>query len=96
MTDRTTIAFFPEPGAWGPTNNCVAIANVLMERGHRIVFVIDESFTGELEAKGFEERLMRMAPPEENADPDGRSLGRVHPGDRAGVPQADDRADRDR
>ena len=70
MTDGKTIAFFPEPGAWGPTNNCVAIANVLRERGHRIVFVVDESFRGVLEAKGFEERLMRMAPPEENADPD--------------------------
>src|SRR4029079_19481187 len=46
------------------------MANVLRERGHRIVFVIDESFTGILEKKGFEERLMRMAPPEENADPD--------------------------
>jgi MGT family glycosyltransferase len=70
LTDGKTIAFFPEPGAWGPTNNCVAMANVLKERGHRIVFVIDESFTGVLEKKGFEERLMRMAPPEENADPD--------------------------
>ena len=70
MSDRRTIAFFPEPGAWGPTNNCVAIANVLKERGHRIVFVVDESFEGVLEAKGFEERMMRMAPPEENADPD--------------------------
>jgi MGT family glycosyltransferase len=69
MTDAKTIAFFPEPGAWGPTNNCVAIANVLLERGHRIVFVADESFEGVLEAKGFEERLMRMSPPEENADP---------------------------
>jgi MGT family glycosyltransferase len=69
MTEAKTIAFFPEPGAWGPTNNCVAIANVLMERGHRIVFVVDESFEGVLEAKGFEERMMRMAPPEENADP---------------------------
>ena len=69
MTDPKTIAFFPEPGAWGPTNNCIAIANVLHERGHRIVFVIDESFEGVLEAKGFEERMMRMSPPEENADP---------------------------
>jgi MGT family glycosyltransferase len=67
--DPKTIAFFPEPGAWGPTNNCVAIANVLAERGHRIVFVVDESFEGELAKRGFEERLMRMAPPEENADP---------------------------
>jgi MGT family glycosyltransferase len=70
VSDAKTIAFFPEPGAWGPTNNCVAMANVLLDRGHRIVFVIDESFKGILEAKGFEERLMRMAPPEENADPD--------------------------
>ena len=69
MTDRRTIAFFPEPGAWGPTNNCVAIADVLAERGHRIVFVVDESFEGVLAKRGFEERLMRMAPPEENADP---------------------------
>ena len=69
MTEAKTMAFFPEPGAWGPTNNCVAIANVLLDRGHRIVFVVDESFEGVLEAKGFEERMMRMAPPEENADP---------------------------
>ncbi|MBA3691150.1 MAG: glycosyl transferase [Actinobacteria bacterium] len=64
-----TIAFFPEPGAWGPTNNCVAIANMLIERGHRVVFVVDESFRGELDKRGFEERTMRMAPPEDNADP---------------------------
>jgi MGT family glycosyltransferase len=72
---QSTIAFFPEPGAWGPTNNCVAIANVLAERGHRIVFVVDESFTGVLEAKGFEERLMRMTPPEESPDPDADPWG---------------------
>ena len=64
-----TIAFFPEPGAWGPTNNCVAIANVLAERGHRVVFVVDESFAGELDKRGFEEHLMRMAPPDEDAEP---------------------------
>ncbi len=69
MADAKTIVFFPEPGAWGPTNNCVAIAEVLRERGHRIVFVVDTSFEGLLGAKGFEERGMRMAPPEENADP---------------------------
>jgi MGT family glycosyltransferase len=69
MADAKTIIFFPEPGAWGPTNNCVAIAEVLRERDHRIVFVVDASFEGLLEAKGFEERGMRMAPPEESADP---------------------------
>jgi MGT family glycosyltransferase len=67
MTDEGTIAFFPEPGAWGPTNNLVAMANHLKERGYRCVFVTDASFEGVLEAKGFEERLMRMAPAAETA-----------------------------
>jgi MGT family glycosyltransferase len=35
---------------------------VLRRRGHRVVFVIEESFAGTLAAKGFEERLMRLAP----------------------------------
>ncbi len=56
-----TIVFFPE-GAYGPTNNCVGIGQVLQERGHRVVFVIEESFAGTLEAQGFEERLMRLGP----------------------------------
>jgi MGT family glycosyltransferase len=56
-----TIVFFPE-GAFGPTNNCVGIGDVLRRRGHRVVFVVEESFAGTLEAKGFEERLMRLAP----------------------------------
>jgi len=56
-----TIVFFPE-GAYGPTNNCVGIGQVLRERGHRVVFVIEESFAGSLEAQGFEERLMRLGP----------------------------------
>ena len=62
MTDARTIVFFPE-GAYGPTNNCVGIGSVLRERGHRVVFVVEESFAGTLEAKGFEERLMRLGPP---------------------------------
>src|SRR4029079_2151855 len=64
-----TIVFFPE-GAFGPTNNCVGIANVLRQRGHRVVFVVEESFGGALAAKGFEERLMRLqAPPEAPEEP---------------------------
>jgi MGT family glycosyltransferase len=59
-----TIIFFPE-GAYGPTNNCVGIGDVLRRRGHRVVFVLEESFAGSLEAKGFEERLMRLGPPPE-------------------------------
>ncbi len=64
-----TIVFFPE-GAFGPTNNCVGIGDVLRERGHRVVFVIEESFAGTLADKGFEERLMRLsAPPEQEKEP---------------------------
>jgi hypothetical protein len=59
-----TIVFFPE-GAFGPTNNCIGIGEVLKRRGHRLVFVVEESFAGTLEEKGFEERLMRLAPPPE-------------------------------
>ena len=62
--DAKTVVFFPE-GAFGPTNNCVGIGEVLRRRGHRVVFVIEESFAGTLEEKGFEERLMRLAPPPE-------------------------------
>jgi MGT family glycosyltransferase len=70
MSDgAATIVFFPE-GAYGPTNNCVGIGQVLRERGHRVVFVLEESFAGALEAQGFEERLMRLGPaPEVEEEP---------------------------
>lgn len=64
-----TFALFPEPGAWGPTNNLVAIAEVLRGRGHRVVFIVGSSFEGLLEEKGFEERSMRMSPEEEASAP---------------------------
>ena len=57
-----TVVFFPE-GAFGPTNNCIGIGDVLRRRGHRVVFILEQSFKGTLEAKGFEERLMRLSPP---------------------------------
>ena len=62
--DQPTVVFFPE-GAFGPTNNCVGIADVLRRRGARCVFVVEESFAGTLEAKGFEEARMRLKPPPE-------------------------------
>ena len=67
----STIAFFPE-GAYGPTNNCVGIGDVLRRRGHRVVFIVEESFAGALEAQGFEERLMRLAPPPEEPEVPGQ------------------------
>src|SRR5438874_8098437 len=70
MSERT-IVFFPE-GAFGPTNNCVGIGRVLQERGHRVVFVVEESFAGTLEAKGFEEARMRLAPPSDEPEVPGQ------------------------
>jgi MGT family glycosyltransferase len=63
-----TIAFFPE-SAYGPTNNCIGIGDVLRRRGHRVVFIAEQSFEGTLAEKGFEERLIRLAPPSD-ADED--------------------------
>jgi len=71
MTDPKTIVFFPE-GAFGPTNNCVGIGNVLRERGHRVVFVVEESFAGTLDTKGFEEATMRLAPPPQEPEVPGQ------------------------
>ena len=60
----STVVFFPE-GAFGPTNNCVGIGRVLLERRDRVVFVVEESFAGTLEVHGFDEALMRLKPPPE-------------------------------
>jgi MGT family glycosyltransferase len=72
MSDgASTVVFFPE-GAFGPTNNCVGIGDVLRRRGHRVVFIVEESFAGTLEEKGFEERLMRLTPPPETEEAPGQ------------------------
>jgi UDP:flavonoid glycosyltransferase YjiC (YdhE family) len=63
--------FFPE-GAYGPTNNCIGIGDVLRQRGHRVVFIVEESFAGRLEEKGFEERLMRLGPKPETEEVPGQ------------------------
>src|SRR5204863_10198107 len=47
---------------YGQTNNSVGIGQVLKARGARVVFVVEESFAGTLEAQGFEEALMRLKP----------------------------------
>jgi MGT family glycosyltransferase len=67
----STIVFFPE-GAFGPTNNCVGIGDVLRRRGHRVVFIVEESFAGTLEAQGFEERTMRLTPPPQTEEAPGQ------------------------
>ncbi len=57
-----TVLFMPE-SAYGPTNNCVGIGDVLRQRGHRVVFAAESSWRGRLEPLGFEEDLVDLAPP---------------------------------
>lgn len=56
-----TVVFFPE-AAFGATNNCIGIGEQLRARGHRVVFIVEDSFEGKLESRGFEERLVRLGP----------------------------------
>ena len=57
-----TVLFMPE-SAYGPTNNCIGIGDVLRRRGHRVVFAAEASWAGRLTALGFEEDLVHLAPP---------------------------------
>src|ERR1700747_793421 len=57
-----TILFMPE-SAYGPTNNCIGIGDVLRRRGHRVVFAAEASWKGRLEPLGFEEDLVDLSPP---------------------------------
>ena len=62
-----TILFWPE-SAYGPTNQCIGIGKVLLDRGHRVVFAAESSWKGRLEPLGFEEELVDLAaPPEDDA-----------------------------
>ncbi len=56
-----TVLFMPE-SAFGPTNNCIGIGDVLRQRGHRVVFAAEASWEGRLEPLGFEEDLVDLAP----------------------------------
>jgi len=64
-----TILFMPE-SAYGPTNNCIGIGDVLRRRGHRVVFAAEASWKGRLEPLGFEEDLVDLAPPPVSGAPD--------------------------
>ncbi|WP_093799475.1 glycosyltransferase [Streptomyces sp. Wb2n-11] len=66
---RLTVLFVPE-SAYGPTNNCVGIADVLRRRGHRVVFAAEASWKGRLAALGFEEDLVDLAPPPADGAPE--------------------------
>jgi MGT family glycosyltransferase len=62
MAQPLTVLFMPE-SAYGPTNNCIGIGDVLRRRGHRVVFAAERSWDGKLEKLGFVEDLVDLAPP---------------------------------
>jgi len=67
MPERSlTILFMPE-SAYGPTNNCIGIGDVLRRRGHRVVFAAEASWKGRLETLGFTEDLVDLAAPASDA-----------------------------
>jgi MGT family glycosyltransferase len=62
MAQPLTVLFMPE-SAYGPTNNCIGIGDVLRRRGHTVVFAAERSWSGKLETLGFVEDLVDLAPP---------------------------------
>jgi len=69
MAAPLTVLFMPE-SAYGPTNNCIGIGDVLRRKGHRVVFAAEASWAGRLGPLGFVEDLVDLAPPPE-PDPSG-------------------------
>ena len=68
MTERPlTVLFMPE-SAYGPTNQCIGVGDILRRRGHRVVFAAERSWQGKLTALGFGEDLVDLAPPAGDAD----------------------------
>jgi MGT family glycosyltransferase len=70
MTERPLTVMLAPESAYGPTNNCVGIGDVLRRRGHRVVFAAEASWKGRLAALGFAEELIDLAPSaDQDADP---------------------------
>ena len=61
MAQPLTVLFMPE-SAYGPTNNCIGIGDVLRRHGHRVVFAAEASWKGRLAPLGFVEDLVDLAP----------------------------------
>ena len=56
--------------AVGHVNACVGTTLPLLERGHRVVFFIDEPFRGKLADKGFEEFIYTLDNQKKNGEKD--------------------------
>lgn len=69
MSEKLTVLFLPE-SAYGPTNQCIGLGSLLVERGHRVVFASESSWAGKLAPLGFEEALIDLAEPDPGAGDD--------------------------
>ena len=67
MPEQLTVLFLPE-SAYGPTNQCIGLGDLLLRRGHTVVFASESSWAGRLEPLGFVERLVDLAEPDPGAD----------------------------
>ncbi|MFD1505729.1 glycosyltransferase [Georgenia yuyongxinii] len=63
---KLTVLFLPE-SAYGPTNQCIGLGDLLLKRGHRVVFASESSWAGRLSPLGFEEHLVDLAEPDPDA-----------------------------
>jgi len=68
MPEHLTILFAPVD-AVGHVNACIGIAEVLRDRGHRIVFAISDNWREKLKVFGFEEELIEFSKEETVEDP---------------------------
>ena len=75
MSDKKTIAFFPE-AAFGPALNSVGIAQACEALGHRAVFLTDPGMAGVYAGYGFEEHMVNMSEPMEPEATAWRTAGR--------------------
>jgi UDP:flavonoid glycosyltransferase YjiC (YdhE family) len=62
QADQRVIAFFPE-AAYGPALNSVGIAQACENLGHKAVFLTAPDMAGVYSGYGFQELIVRMAPP---------------------------------
>ena len=66
MSEALTVLFMPE-SAYGPTNQCIGLGKVLLDRGHTVVFAAERSWEGRLAPFGFVEELVDLAEPDPDA-----------------------------
>ena len=67
--EQLTVLFMPE-SAHGPTNQCIGLGKVLLDRGHRVVFAAERSWEGQLAPLGFVEALVDLTEPDHTATDD--------------------------